>query len=96
VSRVPSRSSTPVAHPSSTRMDATAVLVRTSPPLSGDRAAERLRECAHPTLHPPHETAGLVLRERVNEAERVDGAWRFADRLILSDLVGDLSRHLRM
>ena len=24
---------------------------------------------------------------------RVDGAWRFADRL--SDLIGDLSRHLR-
>jgi len=26
---------------------------------------------------------------------RMDGAWRFADRLILSDLIGDLSRHLR-
>jgi uncharacterized protein (TIGR02246 family) len=23
------------------------------------------------------------------------GAWRFADRMILSDLIGDLSRHLR-
>jgi ketosteroid isomerase-like protein len=27
--------------------------------------------------------------------ERVDGAWRFADRLVLPDLVGDVSRHLR-
>jgi hypothetical protein len=27
--------------------------------------------------------------------ERVDGVWRFADRLILPDLIGDLSRHLR-
>jgi len=27
--------------------------------------------------------------------ERVDGAWRFAERQILVDLVGDLSRHLR-
>jgi len=27
--------------------------------------------------------------------ERVDGRWRFADRLILTDLLGDLSRHLR-
>lgn len=27
--------------------------------------------------------------------ERVDGQWRFADRLVYSDLVGDLSRHLR-
>lgn len=26
---------------------------------------------------------------------RVDGAWRFADRLVFLDLVGDLSRHLR-
>ena len=27
--------------------------------------------------------------------ERADGLWRFADRLILVDLVGDLSRHLK-
>ena len=26
--------------------------------------------------------------------ERVDGAWRFADRLIFSDLIGDLRHHL--
>lgn len=26
---------------------------------------------------------------------RTDGVWRFADRLIFVDLVGDLSRHLR-
>ena len=26
---------------------------------------------------------------------RGDGSWRFADRLILPDLIGDLSRHLR-
>ena len=26
--------------------------------------------------------------------ERVDGGWRFADRLIFSDLIGDLSQHL--
>jgi 3-phenylpropionate/cinnamic acid dioxygenase small subunit len=26
--------------------------------------------------------------------ERVDGRWRFADRLIFSDLIGDLSQHL--
>lgn len=28
--------------------------------------------------------------------ERVDGMWRFADRFIYVDLLGDLSRHLRM
>jgi 3-phenylpropionate/cinnamic acid dioxygenase small subunit len=27
--------------------------------------------------------------------ERVDGAWRFTERLIITDLIGDLSRHLR-
>jgi uncharacterized protein (TIGR02246 family) len=27
--------------------------------------------------------------------ERVDGRWRFADRQIIPDLVGDLSQHLR-
>lgn len=28
--------------------------------------------------------------------ERVDGTWRFADRLIYSDLIGDLSQHLKI
>ena len=27
--------------------------------------------------------------------ERADGTWRFTDRLILPDLIGDLGRHLR-
>ena len=27
--------------------------------------------------------------------ERVDGHWRFCDRLIIGDLVGDLTQHLR-
>ena len=27
--------------------------------------------------------------------ERLDGRWRFADRQIIPDLIGDLSRHLR-
>jgi hypothetical protein len=38
-----------------------------------------------------------IIAGRYHDAfERVAGAWRFADRLILSDLIGDLSRHLRM
>ena len=37
-----------------------------------------------------------IIAGRYHDAfERVDGRWRFADRLILSDLIGDLSRHLR-
>jgi 3-phenylpropionate/cinnamic acid dioxygenase small subunit len=31
-----------------------------------------------------------------DEFTRVDGTWRFSDRLIIVDLVGDLSRHMRM
>jgi ketosteroid isomerase-like protein len=38
-----------------------------------------------------------IIAGRYHDAfERVNGAWRFADRLILSDLIGDVSRHLRM
>ena len=37
-----------------------------------------------------------ILCGRYHDAfERVDGVWRFADRLIAPDLVGDLSRHFR-
>jgi len=37
-----------------------------------------------------------VICGRYHDAfERAGGAWRFADRLILPDLIGDLSRHLR-
>src|SRR5437867_1035434 len=37
-----------------------------------------------------------ILCGRYHDAfARADGAWRFADRLILPDLAGDLSRHLR-
>ena len=37
-----------------------------------------------------------IIAGRYHDAfERVNGAWRFADRVILSDLIGDLSRHLR-
>lgn len=31
-----------------------------------------------------------------DEFVRVDGSWRFADRLILPDLTGDLSHHMRL
>lgn len=30
-----------------------------------------------------------------DEFARVDGAWRFSDRMIIVDLVGDLSHHMR-
>ena len=38
----------------------------------------------------------IVIAGRYHDRfEKVDGRWRFVDRLILSDLQGDLSQHLR-
>ena len=38
----------------------------------------------------------MIIAGRYHDAfARVDGAWRFTDRLIFSDLVGDLSHHLK-
>jgi hypothetical protein len=39
----------------------------------------------------------IIVAGRYYDAfERVDGDWRFTDRLIYSDLIGDLSRHLKV
>lgn len=37
----------------------------------------------------------VVAGSYLDTFEKVDGAWRFADRLIVAALVGDLSQHLR-
>jgi 3-phenylpropionate/cinnamic acid dioxygenase small subunit len=38
----------------------------------------------------------VIIAGRYHDAfARLDGEWRFTDRLIFSDLVGDLSHHLR-
>jgi 3-phenylpropionate/cinnamic acid dioxygenase small subunit len=37
----------------------------------------------------------VIAGRYLDRFEKVDGAWRFADRLIVSDLRGDLSSHLR-
>jgi 3-phenylpropionate/cinnamic acid dioxygenase small subunit len=37
----------------------------------------------------------LIIAGRYHDRfERADGAWRFAERVIIPDLIGDLSRHL--
>lgn len=39
---------------------------------------------------------GAVLAGRYDDRfERVDGSWRFSERVVHPDLVGDLSRHMR-
>lgn len=44
----------------------------------------------------PGRPLGPVLAGRYHDAfTRVDGTWRFAERVVLPDLVGDLSTHMR-
>lgn len=44
----------------------------------------------------PGQPLEVILAGRyVDRFERPDGRWRFADRLFVTDLVGDLSRHFR-
>jgi ketosteroid isomerase-like protein len=39
----------------------------------------------------------VIIAGRYNDTfERVDGHWRFAQRVVHSDLIGDLSRHLKI
>lgn len=62
--------------------------------VAGNRATARssftvLQACPGFPLQP------VVCGRYEDVFERVDGAWRFADRLIVPELVGDLSHHLR-
>lgn len=62
--------------------------------LAGDTAAARscftvLQGAPGAPLQP------IVAGRYRDQFVRGDGGWRFADRLIFMDLVGDLSRHLR-
>lgn len=44
----------------------------------------------------PGEPIHVILAGRyVDRFEKAEGGWRFADRLFVTDLVGDLSRHYR-
>jgi hypothetical protein len=44
----------------------------------------------------PGEPIEVILSGRyIDRFEKVDRSWRFADRLFVTDLVGDLSRHFR-
>lgn len=61
--------------------------------VDGDRATAR----SYFTVFQQTDTLPLqpIIAGRYHDRfERHDGRWRFADRLILSDLIGDLSQHL--
>lgn len=63
--------------------------------LDGDRATSRSAFLV--LFTPPDGEPRIVVSGRYHDAfERVDGTWRFADRLIHLDHVGDLSGHLHL
>jgi hypothetical protein len=71
------------------------VIVRVEP--SGTAATSRSYFTV--TFQPPGPGEGprVILTGRYEDRfERVDGQWRFADRLIHMDQVGDLSEHLQL
>ena len=45
-------------------------------------------------LEPGNAIEIILSGQYVDKFEKVDGAWRFTDRLIRSDLIGDVSKHM--
>jgi hypothetical protein len=45
-------------------------------------------------VEPGHAVEIILSGQYVDTFEKVEGTWRFADRLIKSDLTGDLSKHM--
>ena len=64
--------------------------------IAGDAATARARSYFTVLQARPELPLQPIICGRYHDAfARGAGGWRFADRLILSDLIGDLSRHLR-
>jgi SnoaL-like domain len=61
-----------------------------------DRATAVARSCFAVLQARPELSLQVIVAGRYHDRfERADDGWRFADRLIYSDLVGDVSHHLR-
>jgi hypothetical protein len=58
---------------------------------------EATGRCSFTVLHaPPGNPIEIILAGRyIDRYEKVDGAWRFGDRLFVADLMGDQRRHFR-
>ncbi len=61
---------------------------------SGDRASTRCTFTVFQAL-PDFPLQPILAGRYHDELARIDGEWRFTDRLIVPELVGDLSRHMR-
>jgi 3-phenylpropionate/cinnamic acid dioxygenase small subunit len=63
--------------------------------VDGDRATSKCRFTVFQNA--PGQPMQPIINGRYHDAfEKVDGAWRFTDRLIKMELFGDLSHHLTM
>lgn len=62
--------------------------------IAGDRATARSAFTVF-QARPDFPLQAIICGRYEDVFERVDGAWRFADRLIAPELLGDLARHLR-
>ncbi len=72
--------------------------VTTNVSIEADEAVSRASSRAYYTVFqqaPGHSLEPIVAGRYHDRFEREDGAWRFSERRIFVDLVGDLSRHLR-
>ena len=74
-----------------TRHVVTNVVVEVEPP---DRARARSTFTVF-QARPDFPLQAIICGRYHDAFERVAGAWRFTDRLIVPELIGDLSRHLR-
>ena len=75
-----------------TRHVVTNLVVEIEPP---DRARARSYFTVFQARRPEFPLQPIISGRYHDTFERVDGVWRFADRLILPDLIGDLRHHLR-
>lgn len=61
----------------------------------GTRAAARCYFTVLQGADPGHPIRAILSGRYVDRFEKDGGRWRFSDRLFVTDLVGDLSRHYR-
>lgn len=62
---------------------------------SGNRARARSSATVLQARPPDFPLQVIATSRHLDQFEKVDGQWRFAERIDVTDLVGDLSRHTR-
>lgn len=70
------------------------VITNVTVEVAGDRATARSAFTVF-QARPDFPLQAIICGRYEDAFERADGAWRFTDRLIVPELLGDLGRHLR-